>query len=665
MRNPWPVGTLLRGLAIAGMAFLPFAALSCSRSGEYPQPPCAIAVRAGEPLQEALDRAPSGAVVCLGTGTWEENVRVMKPITLRGAGSKRTILRSAGLAEPVIAVGPLDEPGEVIISGITGTGAAGSCADPTGCAHGLLIGGNAYVSVHDCTFLENAADGIQVRGAAHVALDGVKSVGNGSYGLRVREGGEVTATDSSLTRNRTGGVWLSDTARLDLVRSEVTKNDRMGLWIRDEATVTGEGSRVSDNGSHGIWIQGQARVSLFESTISTNADTGLFLEGGGQATLIACRIERAWDGIHARGTTQLRVEEGTIADIRWDGIRIGGSARAELVGCTIHGGGGSGICATDSAEVEVRNSRIESWPIGILSLAVLSLRGGGNVLTGNGVDLVGNLPGTVRAPRRIPSVSEARFPDPQYRNLQEAIDALLPEGRLVVEGGVHIGGITIDKPVRIQGDGIVLLTGAAGDKAPVVSLVGGADAELVGIAVGYGGEGVILGADAQGTFIDCVISDNLEGVRLSDRAHASLVRCRLSRNDHGGMWLWGGAQAQIEDGVFTANGTAEGGTAGPGVGVAERAHLVIVGSVVTESGWAGGILLRDSAQAELWGNTIHRNMGPGVVLFDAACTGFSWYRFTGRVQGGDNLISDNGKGNLCPGELGFLATEGGEFDWRR
>ncbi|HEU68216.1 MAG TPA: right-handed parallel beta-helix repeat-containing protein, partial [Candidatus Acetothermia bacterium] len=414
MPKPLSVGALLRWVAIAGMACLPATPLGCSRPAQHTAVPCTIKVRAGEPLQEALDRASPGAVVCLGAGTWEENVRVTKPVTLCGEGPKRTILRSAGLAEPVIAVGPLSEPGEVVISGITCTGAAGSCADPTGCAHGLLIRGDARVSVYDCTFSENVADGIQVRDAARVALNGVKSVGNGSYGLRVREGGEVTGIDSSLVGNRTGGIWLSDRSRLDLVRSEVTGSDRMGLWIRDEATVTGKGIRVSDNGSHGIWAQGQARVSLSESAISANADTGLVLEGGGRVTLIGCRIERAWDGIYAGGTTQLRVEGGTIADSRWDGIRVGGSARAEIVGCTIRGGGGSGVCVVGSAEVEVRDSRIESWPIGVLSLAVLPLRGEGNDMAANGVDLVGNVPGTLRTPRLAPSVSEARFPDPQY-----------------------------------------------------------------------------------------------------------------------------------------------------------------------------------------------------------------------------------------------------------
>lgn len=53
-------------------------------------------------LQEKIDRAPSGATIELGAGEISAHLVISKPLTLRGAGAAKTILR-AGRAGSIVA----------------------------------------------------------------------------------------------------------------------------------------------------------------------------------------------------------------------------------------------------------------------------------------------------------------------------------------------------------------------------------------------------------------------------------------------------------------------------------------------------------------------------------------------------------------------------------
>ncbi|RLB42080.1 MAG: hypothetical protein DRH12_06585, partial [Deltaproteobacteria bacterium] len=76
-----------------------------------------------ESIQQAIDAAPSGAVICLGEGTWKENIEIRKSLTIRGAGAGKTVIRSAELNRPVVWIEG-DEI-EVDLEGVTITGDIG------------------------------------------------------------------------------------------------------------------------------------------------------------------------------------------------------------------------------------------------------------------------------------------------------------------------------------------------------------------------------------------------------------------------------------------------------------------------------------------------------------------------------------------------------------
>ena len=59
-----------------------------------PNPTCTVQVVAGQSIQDALNGAAAGATVCVGPGTYQENLLINKDgITLKGAGPGATVLQ--------------------------------------------------------------------------------------------------------------------------------------------------------------------------------------------------------------------------------------------------------------------------------------------------------------------------------------------------------------------------------------------------------------------------------------------------------------------------------------------------------------------------------------------------------------------------------------------
>ncbi len=652
MARPQVTSNLLRWLAIG--ALLPL--LSCSRPPSEERVPCSVTVQPGASIQAALDGAPPGAVICLPAGTWTENLDVTKPVTLRGAGPARTVIRGKDLARPVLAVASPE--GTVILAGIALAGATGACSEPAGCAHGLLVSGRATVAAERCTFSGNTGSGVAVRDQARVELRDSTLTGNIGYGLHVQDRGEVVLTSVTVSENRSTGIWIADQAHLRIASSTVTKSEGHGLWVRGESRLTATDSVVSSCAGHGLWVQDRASADLSGCQITNHRDSGLWVEHSAQVALSSCTIAQTWDGAVARNNARLQVQNSTVSAVRWDGIKLQGTAAGSVVGSALRGGRGSGIHVGGAAQVEIRDNRIESWIAhGVLGLSPIPPTGDGNRFANNGVDLSGNVPSTLRVPLSLPDQEVVRFPNRDHTTLQQAVDAVRPGGRLILAEGIYTGGITLGKPLWIESEGIVLLTAKSGGESPVLSLIDGADLVMSGVALGYGSEGIVLGGNARAALTDCVISDNVHGVHATGTARVTLVRCSLSRNQQGGVWLWENVHGDIRETSFTSNGLC-------GIGLGGSSTTSIERCRITESGWTAGVAVRDSAQVHLVGNTIVGNYGVGVALYHELCVG-PRYVFTGRVTGGGNVFANNNKGPVCPAELAFLWGEGGELDFRR
>jgi parallel beta-helix repeat protein len=296
------------------------------------QPECTVTLQPGESIQQVIDQAQEGDVICLAEGTWEENIKIEKSLMLRGEGESAEEVRIVGVegGHPVIRI-ESEEEIEVTIENLA-----------------------AIEAKED--------DGIQIGGKAQVSIRELQVSSNGSTGLWVGDSAQVSLTDSTVSGNGLGGLIVVDSARVSLTDDAVSDNGRFGLRVIDSAQVTLTDSAVSGNGEYGLWVGDSVQVSLTDSIVSDNNYCGIW----------------ANSEAHIEGSAEMR---------------------------------------------------------------------------GNGADLCGFAPASVRKPL-VPQTDRTSLSIPSdYRTVQEAVDAIAPGGTITVAPGTYTGGLILWKPLTLRGTG--------------------------------------------------------------------------------------------------------------------------------------------------------------------------------------------------------------------
>jgi len=631
---------LMRRFFLFGLVVLALATLfGCSARRENPS---AISLRPEDSLEEALARAPEGAILVLSSGTYQGNLRLEKSVTLRGAGPEATILRASSPGPPVVWV--LGKA-KVRLEGLRVEGGRGGFASPEFSSAGILVQDEAQLELQAVKIAQNMASGIFARDGAQLSLRDVEILENSRYGLEIYGGATVFAERTRIYGNKMGGVWAAGEGRVELEKSSVENNLGPGLWIRERAKARLWEAQIRENQGPGLSLRDSGEAQISASLVFGQREAGVLLSDGAILSAYGTIFEANWNGLELGGG-RAYLEGCGLSRNRWDGIVARAGAQVRILRCRFLGGEGSGISASGQADVEVRESVFEGCTIaGISGFSRIPVRGEGNEFYRNGVALLGNVEGSLRQPKARPSRDFLSFPDPAFSDLQEAVDALFPGGVLVLSPGRYPAGVVVDKPLEIRGNGEAILVGSQG--APALALVRGAKLRLLGVHVTGGSEGLALGADSAAELRGCAFWENGAGIKLWQNARLDAFRLSVSYHPQGGIWLWDESQAVLEEVTLFQNELC-------GICAGGRSTLVLRKSTISENGWQGGLLLRDFAEVEVWENAFFRNRGHGVAVQSGNCVG-SGPGFFGKILGGGNEFSENYKGPVCPADLIFLA----------
>jgi len=353
-------------------------------------------------------------------------------------------------------------------------------------------------------------------------------------------------------------------------------------------------------------------------------------------------------GIEIRGHAYAVIQNNTISDNDWDGIGMYGSSQATIQNNTISGNR-NGISMSESSQAIIENNIIkDNAECGVVSFSDKPTKGEGNRMSGNGVDLCGNLSARLRIPLvKETTKKELSFPGP-YSTLQETIDALAPGSTIKVAAGEYQGGLTIWKPLTLIGVGKeqVTIKGTVSltDEAQGVTIEG---VTITGSPI----SGLLLGSSSQAAIENNTIRGNGCGIWMLGSSQATITNNTISGNRDQGIEMWGSSQATISDSQISGNGYE-------GISMVNSSQATISDSTISKNG-QDGIRMEDSSQATIRGNKIFENEGYGVALYQRPCYDTD-KKFEGKVEGSGNEIHDNGKGDVCPEELQFLMTsEGG------
>ena len=229
---------------------------------------CTVQAAAGQSIQAAIDGAQPGATVCVGPGTYRENLLVAKDgITLRGAGPGATVLEPPAQPIPVclqLFVPPVDLEA-VGLNGI--------------CVANVDAGGNRVATVSDVR-----VTGFTVRGFPGVGIvfaytdrpraDHNAAAHNGEYGITAFASTNGRFEDNTTHGSGDAGIYLGSSPDANFAIARNTASAALwGILVRDSSTGTVTGNTVRGNCSGLVFLNTGTGTGVRDWVATGNAAT--------------------------------------------------------------------------------------------------------------------------------------------------------------------------------------------------------------------------------------------------------------------------------------------------------------------------------------------------------------------------------------------------------
>ena len=388
-------------------------------------------------IQQAIAAAARGDTILVGAGTYQDNLSIVKSLTLKGASQDTVVIQGLAAAKPVIRIAGRTK---VILEDLTLSDAK---AGPTSAklADGLRIRDKANVTVTRVRISGNANDGLVIadQAQAHVQASTIES--NGDDGIFIDKQAQATIEENSITSNSGCGVWAISpqisgqrnhmmtngadlcgntlpSLRLPLVpeteKSQITfPGDYPSLQEAVDAIAEGGTILVAAGSYTGgftiykrLVLKGAGRelVVLRGSghapviSLITGADARIEgvtltqgrdgLKAAGQAKGALSQItssNNADDGIEGRDSAQLTLRDTRLAQNAEEGLFLTGSAAASVESSQILGNGRDGLLLRGSVLADIKGNQIlnnNGWGIAVWIDACHKEAAGAEAFTG-------------------------------------------------------------------------------------------------------------------------------------------------------------------------------------------------------------------------------------------------------------------------------------------
>lgn len=272
---------------------------------------CTIEVVTGQSIQAAIDSVSPGATVCVGPGTYQENLLINKDgITLQGEGPEKTVLEPPDQPRPFcpvlkippigdekfglngICVADLDPQGKVLrtLNDVRVTGF--TVRDFSGV--GILFGGTNRARADHNVAASNQSYGITAFLSTHGHFEYNTSYGSGDAGFYV---GNSPNADFTIRYNTAfadlWGILVRD-ASIGSVMDNLLRDSCSGLVFLNTGTSTG----VHDwRASHNIVAHNDKFCPAEELPFSVTG-VGILIAGGDHIVLRENRVRMNQPGGH-------------------------------------------------------------------------------------------------------------------------------------------------------------------------------------------------------------------------------------------------------------------------------------------------------------------------------------------------------------------------------
>jgi len=349
------------------------------------------------PLQDAVNSAAAGDIICVKDGTYNENIDVNKGLTIQSEnGTAKCVVRASNSNDHVFYV----TANHVSITGFTIQGATG----PT--YAGIYLKRANHCNITSNNVLNNRY-GIYVLSSSDTSVIN-NSAGNNDYGIWLRyfdngliannnassnanEGINLTFSgNNTLTSNTAGkndcGIYLNFSSSNSLTSNKANSNSGYGIWLRysnnslisnNTALDNGYGiclessssdnltsNEANSNNGHGIWLHYSNNSLVTNNNASNNINDGIHLDSSPNNTL---NDNTAWNnryGIYLTSSTNNTLTDNTVTN-KFSGIRLDSSTNNTLTSNNAGMNPGHGIWLDSSPNNTLASNNASSNGFGI------------------------------------------------------------------------------------------------------------------------------------------------------------------------------------------------------------------------------------------------------------------------------------------------------------
>ncbi|WP_440955921.1 NosD domain-containing protein [Methanosarcina sp. Mfa9] len=286
-----------------GIGDTPYVINSITGSKDYlplsrePGVPLTFTVGSGDEdfssIQAAVDAAWEGDTLLVSPGTYTENVRVNKSLSIISSSGnpEDTIVRGADPGEHVFNV----TADSVAISGFNVSGASGENVE--GNAAGVYLKGVSGCNLSG-NVLSDSYFGAWLIESGNCSLSG-NTVAGGIFGIYIEGSDNNFAGNNSISSVSNCGLWLEEASGNEISDNELQNNSYgvavlgtgnellnntisesayYGLWLGESSENKLSGNELWDNG-YGVFLVKSNENELYNNTIGGSAYYGLYLSG--------------------------------------------------------------------------------------------------------------------------------------------------------------------------------------------------------------------------------------------------------------------------------------------------------------------------------------------------------------------------------------------------